>query len=75
VPPEFQRVYHESGYIRSDPTLKRALLSPRAFEFTTATYGEKDGERVPEIMSLLEDFRFSQGLVIRSMDATATRQP
>ncbi|MGE5260905.1 MAG: autoinducer binding domain-containing protein [Actinomycetota bacterium] len=33
-PPEFQRVYHENGYIRSDPTLKRALSSPRAFEFT-----------------------------------------
>jgi LuxR family quorum sensing-dependent transcriptional regulator len=63
-PPEFQRVYNENGYIRIDPTLKRALASPEAFDFTTATYGEKDGERVPEIMSLLEDFHFSGGLVI-----------
>ena len=63
-PPEFQRVYHENGYIRVDPTLKRALGSPEAFDFTTASYGEKDGERVPEIMSLLEDFGFSRGLVI-----------
>jgi LuxR family transcriptional regulator, quorum-sensing system regulator BjaR1 len=63
-PPEFQRVYHENGYIRVDPTLKRALSSPHAFDFTTANYGEKDGARVPEIMSLLEDFNFSGGVVI-----------
>lgn len=63
-PPEFQRVYHENGYIRIDPTLKRALASPQAFDFATANYGKKDGERVPEIMSLLEDFQFSSGLVI-----------
>lgn len=47
-PPEFQQVYHDNGYIQADPTLKRALSSPQAFEFTTSTYGEKDGERVPE---------------------------
>lgn len=33
-PPEFQRVYHENGYIRVDPALKRALGSPQAFDFT-----------------------------------------
>jgi LuxR family quorum sensing-dependent transcriptional regulator len=57
-PPEFQRVYNDNGYIRIDPTLKRALSSPQAFDFNTADYG------VPEITSLLEDFGFLQGLII-----------
>jgi LuxR family quorum sensing-dependent transcriptional regulator len=63
-PPEFQAVYHRQGYIHVDPTLKRCLRSPHPFEFSTCNYGELDGPRVPEIMRLLEDFRFFRGVVI-----------
>ncbi len=63
-PPEFQAVYHRKGYIREDPTFKRCLRSSQPFAFDTSCYGEQDGPRVPEIMSLLEDFRLSQGFII-----------
>jgi LuxR family quorum sensing-dependent transcriptional regulator len=63
-PAEFQVIYHSKGYIHVDPTLKRCLRSPQPFEFSTKTFSEKDGPRVPDIMRLLEDFQFSRGLVI-----------
>jgi len=73
-PPEFQQVYHDNGYIQADPTLKRALSSPQAFEFTTSTYGEKDGERVPEIYGR-DGYEAAVGLVGDKLDLSIESKP
>jgi LuxR family quorum sensing-dependent transcriptional regulator len=40
------------------------MASAQPFLFTTSAYCIKDGPRVPEIMSVMEDFRLMRGIVI-----------
>jgi LuxR family transcriptional regulator, quorum-sensing system regulator BjaR1 len=63
-PPEFEAIYHARDYMRVDPFLRRAMTSALPFTFATSALGIKDGPRVPEIMSVLEDFRLMRGIVI-----------
>jgi LuxR family transcriptional regulator, quorum-sensing system regulator BjaR1 len=63
-PPEFQAIYHTRDYIRVDPFLRRAMGSAQPFTFATCALGIKDGMHVPDIVSLMEDFRLMQGIVI-----------
>jgi LuxR family transcriptional regulator, quorum-sensing system regulator BjaR1 len=50
--------------MRVDPFLRRAMGSARPFTFNTSALGIKDGPRVPEILSVMEDFRLMRGIVI-----------
>jgi LuxR family quorum sensing-dependent transcriptional regulator len=63
-PAEFLSIYGGKNYFHDDPTVKRCRSSPHPFDFNSCDYGGGDGPRVPEIMSLLEDFGLSRGFIV-----------